>query len=157
MPRRHSLRPGSCHSADGAAAGCGLLHSHCSLHLHPHCAFHPTHSLHFHSLCGRARAEGAGTSRTARSCRTLDSTRAVPAPPGPKFCLSVSSIGLSIPNVGWGPTNGRRAQLEMEVEVGGQPCPMTKSNFDPHAPKPTPHLGMLADSRHFGRLGLSRK
>ena len=77
--------------------------------------------------------------------------------PGPKFCLSVSSIGLSIPNVGWGPTNGRRAQLEMEVEVGGQPCPMTKSNFDPHAPKPTPHLGMLADSRHLGRLGLSRK
>ena len=82
---------------------------------------------------------------------------AVPAPPGPKFCLSVSSIGLSIPNVGWGPTNGRRAQLEMEVEEGGQPCPMTKSNFDPHAPKPTPHLGMLADSRHLGRLGLSRK
>ena len=80
-----------------------------------------------------------------------------PAAPGPKFCLSVSSIGLSIPNVGWGPTNGRRAQLEMEVEEGGQPCPMTKSNFDPHAPKPTPHLGMLADSKHFGRLGLSRK
>ena len=101
------------------------------------------------------KARGLAAPRAVAAPRTLRGC--CRHPPAPKFCLSVSSIGLSIPNVGWGPTNGRRAQLEMEVQEGGQPCPMTKSNFDPHAPKPTPHLGMLADSRHFGRLGLSRK
>ena len=89
------------------------------------------------------RAPGSPAGIRHSGARKLYAAPSAPGLPAP-HCPSVSSIGLSIPNVGWRGTNGRRAQLEMEVEEGGQPCPMTKSNFDPHAPKPTLHLGMPA-------------
>ena len=138
------------------AAPASLLHSHCSLHLHPHCAFHPTASISTRSVVGPKahRASPAGLETRFSASRELYAgfgrcTRLV-------HCPSVSSIGLSIPNVGWPGTNGRRAQLEMEVEEGGKPCPMTKSNFDPHPP---PNLLCAPGhaSRHFRRLYPSRK
>ena len=119
-----------------------LLHSHCSLHLHPHCAFHPTASISTRSVVG-PKAPGRPAGIRHPRPKTLRGALRARCPA--QHCPSVSSIGLSIPNVGWRGTNGRRAQLEMEVEEGGQPCPMTKSNFDPHAPKPTLHLGMPAN------------